>query len=901
MQFSEEVLSKYPKLIRQYIETQCLYPDAIVLTEVGSFYEIWQLDELNVGHAIKASQIMNITLTRRDKSDPTSPRMAGVPNYTVENYIKKLVDAGELVVVVSQAKNGKKADQNKNIERYIEKIVSPATYIDKLGNSKPNYFASCFIENDIVGISLIDVGTGEVRLTEMPKLEATDYLLKHHPAEILFCSPTQDLLPSNNTKQMFHFLDKKIVTRPDMAGGILSKVYDIANPSSNNNVVLSKLGLEFWTYASLSLANLLNYLVNYNPLLLKKLGKPKTDHLHDYLFLPKNAFLSLDLLENPTAPESNLTLLENLGNTKTSMGKRLMRQWISNPLVEIDKIKLRQNAITKYIKDNQFLEELKKVYDLARLQRRMTINNLNVHEIVFYYQSLSISNEYLKNKKITQILEYVNLNFDLEKIENTGGTDWIFFKGSLFKRIKEDFETWQKSNKKLELATQDIKKKLNNDKLRVVETKEHIQLVGSKGLAAACKEHNIKFTLKTSEIKIEDDQWNRIAYETFGLKQKYLVKAEELWNQVQTEISETFSDDVLKFSEDVAEIDCLSHLAKLAIERHYIRPEFIDNHLPMFEFKNIRHPVVEMSTELSEAFTPNDIKLDSDTKNTMVIYGANSSGKSTLLKSLAINIIMAQMGSYIPCSEAKLTVFENIMTRMTTYDQLSEGLSTFTMEMIELQLALKKVEEKTLFLFDEIGRGTSVEDGEALAFATLEYLRRKENKSLTLFATHYHKLFDNIKNFDNLIINHVHCEINENDEIVFYRKLMDGPGTGSYGIVVAKSCGLPEEIIRLAQNYNKKFGKTIQSRYNSSVIGSICPICNVNQVSETHHIVDQLQGKVKKFIVNGVTRDINDKANLILICPNCHDDVTQKKLHVEKRKTTDSKGFIIEVTKIVSK
>lgn len=901
MKFSEEVLSQYPKLIRQYIETQCQYPEAIVMTEVGSFYEIWQLDELQVGHAVKASQIMNITLTRRDKSDSTSPRMAGVPNYTIENYIKKLVDAGEIVVVVSQTKNGKKSDQNKNIERYIEKIVSPATYIDKLGENKPNYFASCFVDNNVVGISLIDVGTGEVRLTEMPKHEATDYLQKHHPTEILFCSDSQDLLPQHNTKQIFHFLDKKIVTRPDVAGSVLSQIYDISNPSSNNQVVLSKLGLEFWTYASLSLANLLNYLVHYNPLLLKKLGRPKTDHLHDFLFLPKNAFLSLDLLENPTAPDSNLTLLDNLGQTKTSMGKRLMRQWISNPLVDIDQIKLRQNAITKYIKDKDFLENLKQVYDLSRLQRRMTINNLSVHEIVFFYNSLKISNEYLKVKKMVQLLEFLDLNFDLTKIENTGGTDWIFFKGSLFKRIKEDFDVWQKSNKKLEAETAKISKLLDTTKIRVVETKEHIQLIGNKGLVESCKKHKIPHTLKTSELKIEDESWVKIAYETFGLKQKYLVKAEELWLTVQTELSNTFADDVLIFSEQVAEIDCLSHLAKIAVERHYTCPTFIDHHSPMFEFKNLRHPVVEMASELSESFTPNNIKLDADSKNTMVIYGANSSGKSTLLKSLAINIIMAQMGSYIPCSEASLTVFENIMTRMTTYDQLSEGLSTFTMEMIELQLALKKVEEKTLFLFDEIGRGTSVEDGEAIAFATLEFLRKKENKSLTLFATHYHKLYDNINKFDNLIINHVHCEINEKDEIIFYRKLMDGPGSGSYGIVVAKSCGLPDEIIRLAQNYNKKMGKVIQSRYNPSVVGSICPICNTNQVSETHHIVDQLQGKVKEIVVDGVTRSINDKANLILICPNCHDDITHNRVHIEKRKTSDSKGFVLEITKSVSK
>lgn len=897
---TETQLSKYPSLIRQYIEIQLKYPDAIVLMEVGSFYEIWQIEKpdegINIGHAIKASQIMNITLTRRDKADPQSPRMAGVPNYTVDNYVKKIVEAGEQAVIVSQTKNGKKADKNKNIVREIERIVTPATYVDKVEQSKPKYFAACYFEDNIVGVSLIDVSTGEVRLTELPREEVQNYLHKNEPTEILFCSATQSLL-SENSKIRFHFLNKKLITRPDIAGTVFAQVYDVKNPSSNSEVVLSKLGLEFWTLASLSLANLLNYLVDYNPLLLKKLGRPQPDHMQNSLFLPKNAFLSLDILENPTEPDSNQTLLGSLGNCKTSMGKRLLRHWLSSPLIDIDQIKHRQDNIASYLEEDNFLEDLKTVYDLPRLQRRISLESLYPHEIVFFYQSLKTSNKYLNIPKINQLISFLEQNLDLAKIEATGGTDWIFFKSSLLNRIKDDLKNWTKSKLELDSETDRIKKLLGSEKLRLVETKEHIQLIASKGLKKECDAKKVKYKLKASDLEILDEKWQSIAHQTFSLKHKYLVLAEALWMSAQTEISQTFADEVLLFSDSVAEIDVLSTLALIARDRNYSRPVFHDSENSMINFVNIRHPIVENSKTLNESYTPNSIKLDKE-KNTLVIYGANSSGKSTLLKSLALNIIMAQIGSYIPCTSAELSVFENIMTRMTTYDQLSEGLSTFTMEMIELQSALKKVDKKTLFLFDEIGRGTSVEDGEAIAFATIEFLRKDSSNSLTLFATHYHKLYDNIKSFNNVDIKHLHCEITPNEEVVFHRQLMDGPGSGSYGIIVAKHCGLPEEIIRLAKNYNKDNHKIMTSRYNSQVVGSICQVCNVNQANETHHIIDQKQGTVKEIEIDGVKKSINDKSNLILICSNCHTDVTQNKVKIEKKKSTESKGFMLLISRL---
>lgn len=891
----EEILKDQTKLMRQYIEFQLKYPNYVIMMELGSFYEIWELENLKIGHAIKASQIMNVTLTRRAKANPDSPRMAGVPSHTVDNYIKKLVDAGETVVIVSQDKKGKKGDNTTNIERTIERIVSPGTIVDKIGKDQPNYFAACYIENDFVGISLIDLSTGEVRLTELKKEEAISYIEQNKPVEILFCSESQNIFEAKKN-QLWHFLPKQTISKQQMAGTLFSKVYEIENPSSNQEVILSKLGIEFWPLASLSLANLLNFLVEYSPLLLKKISRPKTEIFSDHVFLSKNTFLSLELLSSATDPNSDQTLFGVLAKCKTAMGRRKLYAWISRPLTEQSKIEDRLNKVDKYIKDKSFLHELKEVYDISRLVRKTAVQQLMPHEISFLYKSLKTCLKFIPNNDITKAVKYIEDNIKISEVE-VRGNEFSFFDGLHFKNIEEYYHSWIHKMEKSDKLLKSLSKTLQTDRLRVHETKEFFQISGPKGLAKICDDNGIDYKKRASDLQIIDKEWEEVAQAAFILKQKFLNHAEKEWDNFQKKFVELFGEQLLQYSETVGEEDTLSTFAQIAQERNYVRPKFVDQDQAMVDFKNMRHPVLEVAPKISESFIPNDVKLDQE-KNLLVIYGVNSGGKSTVLKSVALNIIMAQIGCFVPCSEATLTVFNNIMTRMTTYDQINEGLSTFTMEMVELQSALKKVEDKSLFLFDEIGRGTSSEDGEAIAFAVLEFLSSlKNNKAITMFATHYHPLYEKIKNHKNIDIKHISCDINLNDDIIFSRKLVDGPGSGSYGITVAKSCGIPMEIIRTAQNYSKEFHKVKVSRYNSKVMGTSCEICNENPATETHHIIEQHQGKVQFFVLNGVVKHIHDQGNLVLICPKCHDDITKNKIKIEKRKTTGYQGFFLEIIK----
>lgn len=897
---------KYPKVIQEFIDTQRKYPHAVVITEVGSFFEIWELEDIKVGHAIRISQLLDIVLTRRDKADLESPRMAGFPVHTAEGYIKKMVDAGETVVVVKQEVSGSKSDQNKNVSRFVERIISPATSINSYKEAKSQYFGCCYREDNYVGICLIDLSTGEVRISELEIDEAKVFIDNNDPLEILFC---QEVFLDKKDKQIFHEVKKKI-DRQSSAGVILSQIYEESNPSSNHSVILSKIGINLWRLGSLALANLLDFLVDYNPLLLKKISKPKIDIRSEHLLLSKNAYHSLELIHSPTDHDSNQTLLGALDRTKTAMGRRELIQFIQQPLANLEQIESRLKIVDEFVKNQDFLLELGEVFDIARLSRRLVLKNLMPHEISNLYKSLKIGNKSLEKIKksspnIDKLIELLENEIDFENLEINGVGEYSFYRGDLEKSIQESKEQWQKAHKKLITKTEKISSLLETDKARIAERQESIQLIIPKGVykkfIGEKKKHSLIFKEKTSEIQVIDSEWEKIAGEEFYLKRKFYQNAEKVWGDFQTKLIDLFGEEMVSFSQQVGFIDVMSCFAQIATERNYTRPQFIESKNATIEIKKMRHPVVELTRDLTESFVPNDIRMD-QSKNTLVIYGSNSAGKSTILKSLAVSIIMAQIGSYVPAESAQLSVFDSIMTRMTTYDSLSEGLSTFTMEMIELQNALKQKSKKSLFLFDEIGRGTSPEDGEAIAFACLDHLRMNDNRSLTLFSTHYHSLYQNIKDFDNIEVSHISCEIREG-ALIFSRKLKPGPGLGSYGLLVAESCGIPESIIRLAENYRSTHYKLVVSRYNRSIQSSQCELCDAAQAHETHHLIEQHQGKVESILLNGVKKSIHDKGNLVMLCANCHTKITQNKIKITKRKVLNngSNQFVLDIEDLSQK
>lgn len=883
----------YPPLIKGFIDLQRQYPDFVILTEVGSFYEIWEINELGLGHAERVSEILDIVLTKRDKSKADSPKMAGFPSYAVEGYVKKLVEHGETVVVVKQEVTGKKSDQNKNVRRYVERIVSPATSIETFERSETPFFACSFEDSGNVGVALIDLSTGFVQVSEMKRENAAVYLEKKNVAELLVIG---DEFVAKKKNQIFHSASN-IITKQNSAGALLADIYQIPNPTSHHKTTISQLGLERWPLASLALSNLLNYLTSYNPRLLKKISYPKIDPFEKSLFLSKNSLLSLDVFPSALQPDERKTLFGVLNDCKTAMGSRLLRQYLLQPLNDLKAIKGRHDEVERMVTKKKFFPELKDVYDLSRLIRRMALKNVLPHELQALYSSLKIAKtclpDFYNNEEIEKAIIYLEDRFDFSVLSSLKEEDiHLGFRGPLREAINQALTEWAESKDELDAETIRISKELETTKLRVLTRQESLRLTGPKGLKSKCVEKGIPYKIKAQELEILLKSWESLAFEELAQRNNLQVLSRKIYFSFQEEFFLTFSDVISELSEEIARLDVLSTFAKISFERSYKRPKLLKSQSAKAKLVNMRHPVLDGLSDSFEAFIPNSVDLGE--KSILVIYGANSAGKSTILKGLGLNILMAQAGCFVAASEAEISIFESIMTRMATFDSLSEGLSTFTMEMTELEGALKRANERSLLLFDEIGRGTSVEDGEAIAYGVLDFLNSNEVSALTLFATHYHSLYSEIKDFKKLGVQHFECEMN-GSELIFSRTLKAGPGNGSYGLMVAKSCGVPESIIRTSENYKRKYHPLIESRYNKKIKGSLCELCKKTEAQETHHIVEQKNGKVKEIEISSLKRSVHNEQNLVLLCGTCHRRVTTEKLELIKQKTLN--GISIKVKK----
>jgi DNA mismatch repair protein MutS len=895
---------KLPPLMQSIFDLHQKYKGAIVCVNIGSFYEIHGFGE--PGQAKEAAEILDLVLTRRSKADESSPYMAGFPVVSANNYFKKLVEAGRTVVVVSQTINGKKADGNKQVSREVTQILSPGTVVENISKEKSNYFASLYFQENNVGVSLIDVSTGEVILSEMETEQLSDFLEIKSPSEILIVGDVGNFVINKKEDQILHNLTNSI-NKLSSCGTILGNIYNLQNPTSNPTASLLSLGIEMWRLGSLALGNLLNYLTDYNPLLLKKVAVPTIYSLNEHISLPNNAFISLDIFKTQNGREDlKETFVGVMDRCKTAMGQRRLRQLIQGPLNNLDLINQRLNKVEELIKCKNFLPELKAVYDFSRLSRRMAIKKLMPHEILNLYSSLKISTEILKKQNYLDksemadsIIEYIDSKINISEASGISEFTLDFFCSDLDKDLTDIHDKWKKQDSVLIKLKNDFEKKLGiENKLRINEKLESFTLTGPKGLATIAKSKGIPIQIKASDFQIVDENWIEQSKRCLHYRHSFLSKSQEVWEKFQSDFIQDFGDQIIEISNQIADLDVLSNFAFISSERNYSRPKFVQSENAYVNFKNLRHPVVELSDKLTEGFVSNNIELGKE-KSTLVIYGANSAGKSTILKSLALNVIMAQIGCFIAATDgSELSVFDAILTRMASFDSLSDGLSTFTLEMYELQSALKYRNKKSIFLFDEIGRGTSVEDGEAIAYGTLVYLDDPSNKAITLFATHYHSLVSEIEKLSTVSIKNVSCHTDESGDLIFERKLVDGPGNGSYGVEVAKSCGLPTEIIRVAKRYNQKHFKLKSSRYNKALESSICELCKENPFQETHHIVEQKQGKVKKINSNGELKDINDKSNLVMLCATCHELVTRKEIEIIRKIKTSGNNYFLEVKKI---
>lgn len=766
-------------MMKQYFSIKEDHKDALLLFRLGDFYELFYDD------AVTAAKVLEITLTTRDKKNNIP--MAGVPHHSAKGYIEKLINHGYKVAICEQMEDPKEVKGM--VKREVVRIITPGTLIDDFGidSGESNYILSVYFNNQTYEVSYSDISTGEIYQFDTTDLEVvTSEIRRITPREIVVNSHALE-----SVRDMFY--EPPMITVKDTF-----ETHDI----ELNSDVLNRNAVDL----------LLSYIETQNMKPLEHLKPVEKYNVHAYLKLNYAALSNLELLENLQTKKQKGSLYWYLNHTETPMGKRRLRRLIEQPLVNKEDIINRQN-IVEILLDNFLPREdmknlLNNVYDIERLVGRMSFGNIDVKGFIQLRDSLEHLPEIetlLIETKLTD--NHIFRNFDnMSDIYNTLKVlkdeapktirEGEIFKSGVSEELDELREIRDNSRVWLENYLEKERERTGIKNMKIGFNKVFGYFIEiSKGQATSFDSDAYGYTRRQTLTNAE----RYITDELKSMEDKILKSEDEsilLEYRMFLELKDMLSEHITRLqiiAEQLAMLDVFISFATVANMYSLVKPEFSDF---ILELKDSRHPIVEkMSGETN--YVPNDVKLDQDT-GIYLITGPNMSGKSTYMRQIALIAIMAQMGMFVPASKATVPIFDAIFTRIGASDDLSSGKSTFMIEMMEANEALKHATKDSLLIFDEIGRGTSTYDGMALAEAMLLYIHNKIG-SKTLFSTHYHELTELDKRLHRLV--NVHVKATEhNGELIFLHKVEYGAVEKSYGIHVAELAGLPLEVIVEARN-----------------------------------------------------------------------------------------------------
>jgi len=778
--------------MKQYMDIKNQYPDTLCLFRMGDFYETFYED------AKLAAKTLNITLTARGKGDARAP-LAGIPYHALDNYLKKLVDAGIKVTIVEQLEDPKLAKGV--VKRGVIRIVTPGTIIEDnmLSEKNNNFLMSIARENEKYGISIVDVSTGHFSCTKASNWDKSlNEVSKFNPKECIMPTSMEDSDEWNNLKQLGIFMNTHD-DRHFWKGNAYSYLIDHFKVNS-----LKGFGIEGKDLCIGSAGALMNYITETQKNALEYITNIKHFTSSEYMILDSATIRNLEITKNIVDNSTKGTLLEVLDKTKTSLGARLLSQWIKQPLINTEKIEKRQNA-TEELKHNVILQKslqqlLSNIADIERLFSRISYGNANPRDLIALSSSLkqipNIKKELATAKPdiLAKISRIPSLEDVQKLIENS-------IKEEPAVTIREGNIIKQGYNEELDKL---ISIKTNGKKFIADLEEQERSKTGIKSLKIKFNKvfgYYIEVTKPNLHLVPENyirkqTQVNSERFFTDELKEQesLILGSEEKINDIEYELFidilkkiTSFTTDIQSAAKKIAVLDVLVSFAAVAAENNYTKPTIDESNIILI--KDSRHPVLE---KIEEMFVPNNVLLDS-TNKLMIITGPNMAGKSTYMRQIALCVLMAQIGSFIPASSAVIGVVDRIFTRVGAYDDLTHGQSTFMVEMNETANILNNATDRSLIILDEIGRGTSTYDGLSIAWSVAEYIH--ENiKAKTIFATHYHqlnKLADHFKAIKNFSI----AVKEKQDTIVFLRKIVEGGTDKSYGIHVARLAGLPEEVI----------------------------------------------------------------------------------------------------------
>ena len=807
-------MAGYSPMMQHYLDTKNQYKDCILFYRLGDFYEMFFDD------AIKVSRELELTLTGKDCGMEERAPMCGIPYHAAENYISRLISKGYKVAICEQLEDPKKAKGI--VKRDVIRVITPGTVIEAnlLDDRKNNYIMSIYKNGIYFGVTVCDVTTGDFRTTEIKETNnfacLMDELSKYSPAELVVnpmmfdCKEEIDKIKERFEVYVTRLDEDKFVNDTEK----LTEKYKIMD-DENNEVE------NLYTYnLSIPATNaLLSYLLDTQKNNLDHINKLVIYNTTKYMALDINARRNLEITEKLRDKTKKGTLLWVLDKSSTSMGGRLIRRWLNNPLINTKKINQRLDAVGE-LKDNiilrgDIIDSLKKVYDIERLAGKISYGSANGRDLI----SLKTSAKQLPEvKKVlagckSELLVDLYNNLDIlddiyELIDKTivdeppisvkeGGLIKLGFNEEVdrLKTATTDGKKWivqLEAEEREKTGIKGLKVGFNKVFGYYIEvTKSNVSLVPT-------DRYIRKQTLTNGERYITEELKN-LENQILGAEEKVVNLEYDIFVKVRDKI-ESQIERIQKTAEYIATLDALSAFATVAEDQNYVRPN-VDNS-GVIDIKDGRHPVIEKILP-SGSFVQNDTYLDKDENRLAIITGPNMAGKSTYMRQVALIVLMAQVGSFVPASSANIGVVDKIFTRVGASDDLSMGQSTFMVEMMEVAQILKEATSNSLVILDEIGRGTSTYDGLSIAWAVAEYISNKEKcGAKTLFATHYHELTDLENKLDG-VKNYSIAVKEKGEDVIFLRKIVKGGTDESYGVHVAKLAGVPQVVTKRANEILK--------------------------------------------------------------------------------------------------
>lgn len=805
--------------MKQYREIKSQHPGALLLFRVGDFYETFGED------AVKAAEILDIVLTKRSNGSASEIELAGFPHHSLDTYLPKLVRSGQRVAICEQLEDPKKT--KKIVKRGVTELVTPGVSAnDKTFNSREsNYLASIFEQNGKTGVAFVDLSTGEFMVAE-GGFDYVERLIRSiGPNEIILSKAYRENFDRSFGDDFYSYaIDKWFYEESYAVEQLLSHF---------KTETLKGFGIEHMEHGKIAAGTIIHYLNQTQHKDLEHINFIKRLDEHAHVWIDSFTIRNLELLQSNH--HNGISLLEILDKTKSPMGSRLLKNWLLFPLLDIKAINKRLGAVEYLIADgklsDEFRDHIQQIGDLERIISKVSLRRIQPRELLQLKLALQRV-ETIKNKcsslecrPLESLASSIENHHDLALLIDQNIAEdapAVFNKGGVFKEgINDELDEYLRISKNSKNLLLDIK----------VRESERTGITSLKLAFNNVFGYYLEVT-NTHKNKVPEE-WIRkqtlvsaeryITPELKELEEKILA-ADERIAELEQELYVALIDQLALYvapvqqtARVVSELDCLLSFASISKEYNYTRPEITEDFT--LAIKDGRHPVIERQLPIGESYIPNDILLNDSDQQIVILTGPNMSGKSAVLRQTALTALMAQIGCFVPARHAQIGLIDKIYTRVGASDNISQGESTFMVEMVETASILNNLSNRSLVILDEIGRGTSTFDGVSLAWSIAEYLNQHPTKPKTLFATHYHEL-NELESKSEGIVNYFIATEETRNKVIFLRKMKRGGSEHSFGIHVAKMAGVPQPVVKRAAKILKQLeqdrasistGKTLQN------------------------------------------------------------------------------------------